>query len=88
MALDMQRSRNDNIFVVTGHSKGQITLHEIKGLRPYHELAPFNLISKHLKTITDIHSQSVISIKFFGEIGPKSTMQCVSSDLDGVIYIC
>lgn len=30
--IDMKRIKNDNIFIVTGHVKGQIALYEIKGL--------------------------------------------------------
>jgi hypothetical protein len=31
--LDMKRIRNNNIFIITGHNKGQIALYEIKGLK-------------------------------------------------------
>lgn len=89
MCMDMQRSKSNNVFVITGHSKGQITLHEVKGLRAYSEVAANQVSSKHLKTITDIHAQSVVSVKFVGELGPGiSSLTAVSCDLDGVVYIC
>jgi hypothetical protein len=31
--LDMKRIRYNNIFIITGHNKGQIALYEIKGLK-------------------------------------------------------
>jgi hypothetical protein len=44
---------------------------------------------KHHKTIGDIHHSSVISIKFFGEMGSEATtISIVSCDIDGIVYIC
>ena len=56
MHLDMKRSRNGNVFVVTGHSKGQLCLYELKGLRPYHEVSPAQVGSKLHKIVSDVHS--------------------------------
>ena len=47
-----------------------------------------SITTKHMKTVSDIHSCSVISIKFFGEVGPTSKkISVVSCDLEGVVYL-
>ena len=56
MCLDMKRSRNNNLFVISGHTKGQMSLYEVKGLKAYSEVNMTLVSSKHHKTISDIHS--------------------------------
>jgi len=89
MYIDMKRSRNQNVFIVTGHSKGQLCLYEVKGLRSYQEVNAGQVSAKLHKIIADIHAQSVVAVKFMGELGPGvQSLTTVSCDLDGVVYVC
>lgn len=33
MCVDIKRIRNNSVFIVAGHAKGQIVLYEIKGIK-------------------------------------------------------
>ena len=58
--------RELSIFVVAGHQKGQVSLYEVKGLRADGEIVG-QIVTKHLKTVTDVHEAPVVAIKFFGD---------------------
>ena len=44
-----------------------------------------NVSFKHRKTIDDIHSTTVVSIKFVGDF--RNEISVISSDLRGVVYL-
>ena len=83
--LDIRRIGPDkNIYIVSGHLKGQIALYEIKGLLEQEEFLKRqntnnafikasdnifgNVSFKHCKTIDDIHDTTIASVKFVGDL--------------------
>jgi WD40 repeat protein len=86
LSVDIKRMKGNNIFVATGHAKGQVSLYELKGLHQNQEYG--SISGKHHKTIADVHQTSVIAVKFFGEIGDQvPLLSAASCDLDGVVYL-
>ena len=93
-----------DIFVVAGHAKGQISIYIIKGLFQQAEFLARqnstsnvyklqdnlfgNVQAKHCKTIDDISKTTIVSIKFVGEFSTVKEINVLTSDLQGVVYLC
>jgi len=45
-----------------------------------------NVTAKHRKTIDDIHQQTVVSVKFVGDLSNSKDFHVLTSDLQGVVY--
>ena len=100
--LDMKRIGEDkNIFVVSGHMKGQLAIYKIEGLLEQQEFLarqntdnPFlkaqdnllgNIHVKHCKTLDDLHPLTISCIKFVGDL--TAQIQVISGDVKGLIHL-
>ena len=59
-SVDIKRVKGSNLLhVIAGHSKGNVSLYEMKGLQKFDSGQNSNLLNtitfKHLKTVSDTH---------------------------------
>ena len=58
-SLDVKRPKGANLlYVVTGQSKGQVCLYEVRGLPRHGTMGAVSY--KHIKTISDVHDTPVV----------------------------
>ena len=94
--LDIKRiGAEKDIYVISGHMKGQVAIYKIEGLLEQREFIerqnsenPFikaqdsilgNIRSRHCKTLDDLHTTTICSIKFVGDMTNSKDIQVISA---------